>query len=198
MQKKSHIETSASEPVKIKRKYLIPYMLIFTLVPLFTFFFGKFVDQFLSLAIFPQFPFNLIFGPIIFFFGLYIGIKSTQVVLKVGRGLPWGDFNGEAQSICLVTQGPYAYTRNPMTIGYALLPCGMGLMFQSLSMTVLVPFLTLSATILWVKIKEEPELEKRFGLQYQEYKKKTPLLIPKPNSLYSKLKKHQLKQAKTT
>lgn len=189
MQEKSYKKSSTSKPVRIKRKYLIPYILIFVLVPLFTFFFGKSLDQILSLTEFPQFPFNLIFGSTIFFFGLYTGIKSTRVVLKVGRGLPWGDFNEEAQSVCLVTEGPYAYTRNPMTIGYALLPCGMGLMFQSLSMTVIVPALTLSTTIFWVKIKEEPELKKRFGIEYQEYKKNTPFLIPKPSIIYSKLKK---------
>lgn len=189
MQEKSHTKASESKPVRIKPKYLIPYISIFILVPLFTFFFGKFFDQVLSLSSFPQFPLNLIFGFIIFIFGLYIGIKSSRVVLKVGRGLPWGDFNGEAQSVCLVTQGPYSYIRNPMTIGYALLPCGMGLIFQSLSMTILVPLLTLSSTILWVKIREEPELEKRFGIEYTEYKKKTPFLIPKPSRLYSKLKK---------
>jgi protein-S-isoprenylcysteine O-methyltransferase Ste14 len=188
MQEKTQIKTSDSKPVKVKCKYLIPYIMIFIMVPFFTFYFGNFFDQVLSLAPFPQFPFNLIFGPLIFTLGLYIGIKSSRAILKVGRGLPWGDFNGETQSVRLVTQGPYAYTRNPTTIGYALLPCGMGLMFQSLSMAIIVPALTLSSTVLWVKIKEEPELEKRFGIEYQNYKKKTAFLIPKPCSLYSYLK----------
>jgi len=39
-------------------------------------------------------------------------------------------------------------------------------------MTVIVPALIHSATIFWVKIKEEPEVEKRFGIEYQEYKRK--------------------------
>ena len=196
MPEESQIRVSTEKKLRMKRKYLVSYLLIFALVPLFTYFFGKYVDQALSLSLFPQFPFNLIFGFSIFLFGLWIGIKSTRVVFRVGRGLPWGDLNGEAQSSRLVTQGPFAYTRNPMTIGYSALPCGMGLMFQSLSMSLIVPALTLIATILWVKIIEEPKLEKRFGNEYQEYKKRTPFLIPKPKQIFSRLKRKPVREVK--
>ena len=189
MNEESNRRKQIEKRVRMKRRHLLPYMLIFALVPIFTFLVGKYLDRIFLLGSFPQFPFNLIIGLSVFLLGLYIGIKSTRVVLKIGRGLPWGDFNGEAQSTYLVTQGLYAYTRNPMTIGYAALPCGMGLMFQSLSMATIVPALTLVATILWVKIKEEPALEKRFGEEYQEYKKRTPFLFPKPQQICSSLKR---------
>ena len=188
MYKEANRTSQTEKRVPMKRKHLVPYVLIFVLVPIFTFFVGKYLDQIWALGAFPQFPFNLITGSTVFSLGLYIGIKSTRVVSKIGRGLPWGDFNGEAQSTRLVTQGPYAYTRNPMTIGYAALPCGMGLMFQSLSMAIIVPVLALVATVLWIKIKEEPALVKRFGDEYQEYKRKTPFLIPKPKQILFRLK----------
>jgi protein-S-isoprenylcysteine O-methyltransferase Ste14 len=64
-----------------------------------------------------------------------------------------------------------------MVLGYSLLPCGMGLMFRSLGMAFIVPAVVLVINIILVKAVEEPNLEKRFGETYREYKAKTPFLI---------------------
>jgi len=165
---------------RVSRKALLPYLLIFVAAPTLTFIIGKAVDQSLNLPRFPSFPYNLISGFIVFFTGLAIGIKSTRLLYFLGRGLPWGDVRQQAQATKLVTSGLYAYTRNPMTLGYSLLPCGMGLMFQSPAMTLFIPALVLTISIVWLKTREERRLEQRFGEEYVLYRKRTPFLIPHP------------------
>jgi protein-S-isoprenylcysteine O-methyltransferase Ste14 len=153
-------------------------MSIFIIIPVITYFFGRYVDNILKLPEFPPFPWNLIFGFLIFFFGLSLGIKSTRLLYKLGGGLPWGEAKQDASTKLLVTSGFYSYIRNPMVLGYSLLPFGMGIMFQSIGMSFPISTIVLLFNVVIVKIFEEPNLEKRFGKDYLEYKKKTPFIIP--------------------
>ena len=172
---------------KISWKYLCPYLLIFTVVPVFTLIIGKWFDEILILPPFPPFPMNLIFGFTVFFGGLAIGIKSTRLLYMIGGGLPWGELDSKSQSANLVTTGIYAYTRNPMTLGYSSLPIGMGIMFKSIGMAILIPAIVILIMVIWLKLREEPNMEKRFGEIYLAYKKRTPFLLPHPNLIISYL-----------
>jgi len=74
----------------------------------------------------------------------------------------------------LITVGPYAYSRNPMVAGIIMLLLGLGVLFGSTSLIfVLAPFFFL-LNVLELRVIEEPELEKRFGNEYLEYKKRVP------------------------
>lgn len=79
----------------------------------------------------------------------------------------------------LITTGPYAYVRNPMLAGVFLMLFGVGVLLQSISLTFIFTPIFILFSILEFKLIEEPELEKRLGREYIEYKKTTPLLIPK-------------------
>jgi len=163
---------------RIDRVMAVVYALIFVTVPVVTFFVGQWLDRLLLFPAFPPFPFNLIVGLVVLLFGLAVGIKSTRLLYLIGRGLPWGEAKARARSTRLVTTGLYASCRNPMTLGYSLLPCGMGIMFRSLSMTLIIPSVVFSVMIVWLKVWEEPRLERRFGEAYREYQRRTPFLIP--------------------
>jgi protein-S-isoprenylcysteine O-methyltransferase Ste14 len=167
----------------ISRKQLISYLLIFVFAPIITYVIGKALDHTFGFNKTPEYPWNLITGFTVFFSGLVIGITSTRQLYNQGLGLPWGEVKNEVSSKKLVTSGLYAYTRNPMIIGYSSLPCGMGLMFQSPSMTFIIPAIVVLINIGIVKLREEPNLEKRFGDAYIVYKKNTPFLFPKMSSI---------------
>ncbi len=78
----------------------------------------------------------------------------------------------------LITTGPYAYSRNPMLTGVFLVLFGLGFLLQSVSLIfIFTPFFVL-INLLELKAIEEPELEKRLGTEYSEYKKVTPMFIP--------------------
>lgn len=77
--------------------------------------------------------------------------------------------------------GPYRYVRNPMILGFFLYVLGWAFLFNKigsfLAAAVIIAFLLVE-----VKIIEEPELERRFGNAYREYKKQIPFIIPKLRS----------------
>ena len=153
-------------------------MMIFVVVPIVTYFTGRWVDRYLSLPAFPPFPVNLLLGFTVFYVGLKMGIRSTKVLYRRGLGLPWGEARKDVETSRLVVTGPYAYTRNPMILGYSLLPCGMGLMFRSIGMSTTIPLVVVIVNVAIAKLREEPHLEERFGEEYIDYKRSTPFLIP--------------------
>lgn len=163
----------------IRLRYIGPYLLIFLFVPIITVLAGKWIDSLLLLPSFPPFPYNIIIGVSFMLSGAAVGIKATRHLRRVGKGLPWGAFDKQAQSTILVTTGIYSHIRNPITLGYTLLPFGMGLLFRSLGMTIFIPLIILIIMIIRIKKYEEPQLEARFGKKYLEYKRKTPFLVPR-------------------
>jgi len=163
----------------INRRHLSIYVLIFVVIPVITYLVGRFVDRALDLPAFPPFPWNLLLGSIVFVLGLTTGIKSTRLLYRLGEGLPWGEAHEGSRTRKLVTGELYAYTRNPMVLGYSLLPCGMGIIFRSIGMATSITIIVLAVNVAIVKFKEEPHLEERFGEAYQDYRRRTPFLIPR-------------------
>ncbi|MGD2142176.1 MAG: isoprenylcysteine carboxylmethyltransferase family protein [Candidatus Bathyarchaeota archaeon] len=170
----------------LEKKQLLSYVSIFIIAPLLTFGIGSWLDRVFSLPRWPFFPLNLL-GLAVILCGAVIGARSTRRLYYKGFGLPWGEASKRVRTTRLVTTGPYAHIRNPMTLGYSLLPCGMGLIFQSLGMAFFVPVLVLLINIVIIKLFEEPHLERRFGEEYRKYKEKTPFLIPKVGKLIRSL-----------
>jgi protein-S-isoprenylcysteine O-methyltransferase Ste14 len=78
----------------------------------------------------------------------------------------------------LITSGLYAYVRNPMLLGLFIFMLGLGVMFGSLSLIFIFTPLFILINILYLKAIEEKELEKKFGKEYLEYKKRVPMFIP--------------------
>jgi protein-S-isoprenylcysteine O-methyltransferase Ste14 len=184
------LHASKTSP-KIHLRYFIPYLLIFFLVPFGTYLLGSWIDSILHLPPFPPFPFNIVSGITVMLGGATVGIKATRQLREVGKGLPWGEAVVGSRSTTLVTTGIFTYTRNPMTFGYTLLPLGMGLLFRSLGMTLFIPAIVLAVQLIIIKKREEPNLTRRFGEQYLEYKRKTPFLIPSIQMFFAQRRKKQ-------
>jgi protein-S-isoprenylcysteine O-methyltransferase Ste14 len=81
----------------------------------------------------------------------------------------------------LVDSGPYRYARNPMLSGIFLLMFGIGFWMGSFSLVLVFTPLFILINTLELKIIEEPELERRLGSEYINYKKNTPMFIPRLN-----------------
>ena len=79
----------------------------------------------------------------------------------------------------LLTEGPYRYCRNPMTLGTILAYLGIAVAVGTTAGTVLVlgPAALLVA---YLKHLEERELAERFGKAYQAYRQDVPFMIPRP------------------
>jgi len=105
--------------------------------------------------------------------GVGVTLWSVYTQLTLGKGTPFP----LAPTQKLVTTGPYAFCRNPITLGVTVYYTGVALMIGSSSALALT-LLFLLFSIVYIKLIEEKELEMRFGKEYKEYKRKTPFLIP--------------------
>jgi len=81
------------------------------------------------------------------------------------------------QEVLTVT-GPYAYTRNPLYLGSAILALGVGIATRSwVSLSILGAYFALFYSI--VMRREENELRMRHGAPFEEYVRAVPLFIPR-------------------
>jgi protein-S-isoprenylcysteine O-methyltransferase Ste14 len=65
-----------------------------------------------------------------------------------------------------------------MTLGTTAFYLGIAIWTGSLSALILALIYPV-AILIYIKLIEEKELEQRFGLEYLEYKRRTPFLIPR-------------------
>jgi protein-S-isoprenylcysteine O-methyltransferase Ste14 len=101
------------------------------------------------------------------FWGVSIAGSETRTTGKVG-----GTY--------LITNGPFAYVRNPLYVGNMLMYIGIGVMSMAL-----FPWL-LSIAAVWFYIQyylivtqEEEYLAGRFGSEYEEYKRNVGRFLPR-------------------
>lgn len=117
---------------------------------------------------------NIILSVPILAIGLFLALWSILHFIKV-KGTPV-PFNPPPK---LVTTGPYAYVRNPMLTGVFIQFFGLGFLFRSISLVFIFTPLFVLLSVLELRAVEEPELEKRLGKEYLEYKKRVPMFIPR-------------------
>jgi len=71
----------------------------------------------------------------------------------------------------VMSHGPYAYSRNPIYVGFCFLAAGIGLSQNSLWMT--LSFLPSAFVVFHTAIvREEKYLEKKFGEEYRRYRER--------------------------
>jgi len=79
----------------------------------------------------------------------------------------------------LVDSGPYAYCRNPMLTGLFAILIGLGVLLGSLLLVFVFAPLYVALHVIELKQIEEPELERRLGPAYLEYKARVPMFVPR-------------------
>jgi protein-S-isoprenylcysteine O-methyltransferase Ste14 len=113
------------------------------------------------------------------FWGMYIGSALSLVgALLVIQGWKmihkqyWSKEEGKGT---LVTDGIYAYIRHPQYTGFILITLGLLIHWATIPLLIMWPILLL----LYFRLakREEKDMEKEFGNQYVEYKKKTAMFM---------------------
>ncbi len=106
--------------------------------------------------------------------GFSVGFWSVQHQLERGRGTPLPVMPTQV----LLTDGPFRYCRNPMTLGAISAYLGIALMARTAAGASFA--LSLAAVLLaYLKLVEERELAERFGDTYLAYRRSTPFIIPR-------------------
>lgn len=107
--------------------------------------------------------------------GLFLTIWSVQTFyIKGGEGTPapWKPISN------LIISGPYRYVRNPMILGVVFLLLCEATLFDSIPLL----YWTLSfffINIIYFKYFEERDLINRFGADYEDYRNKVFMFLPK-------------------
>jgi Putative protein-S-isoprenylcysteine methyltransferase len=131
------------------------------------------VDQILQLPKIFGYPWTLIIGSPVIIAGFILMVFSILHFLKI-RGTPV-PFSPPPK---LVTDGPYRHARNPMLTGIFIQLFGLGILYNSLALILIFTPLFILINYWELKRVEEPELEKRLGQEYVDYKKRVPMFFP--------------------
>jgi len=142
----------------------------------------------------PDHPDLPIKPPFIFAWAMLIGLLVDWIKPMPARPDRWGGlgviFCGIAVGLCawawltlkrhrtdvrpwkpttaIVSDGPYALTRNPIYLGFALFQVGIGLWSDKLAVLLMtVP--AIAATNAWIIAREESYLFRKFGAAYERY-----------------------------
>jgi protein-S-isoprenylcysteine O-methyltransferase Ste14 len=104
-------------------------------------------------------------GIVLMNIGGILCLICISVFIIRGKGTP-SVFDPPTEFVAI---GPYKYVRNPMYIGGFISLVGFGLFHHSISILILSAVL-MFLFHLFVVFVEEPQLKKRFGESYVEYK----------------------------
>ena len=166
---------NAATGAKRIRLLLAPlFALIFFGIVLLLIFASFYLDGSLGLPEFISKPFNIALSIPFLVGGILLWLWCAVKFFKT-KGTPV-PVNPPPK---LITDGPYAWSRNPMMTGLFMVIAGIGILFGSITLTFIMTPLFVFMSIIEFKYIEEPELEKRFGIEYREYKERTPIIFPK-------------------
>lgn len=147
---------------------IAPYILIAIVLRL---------DSFLHLPVLFFGIVNIICGCFFMVTGAIYAFWSVISQVNRARGTPLPMMPTQK----LLVSGPFKQCRNPMTFGTIFLYLGIGIIIGSLS-SIAIVILFAALLLTYIKLVEERELEARFGQEYLDYKKTTPLIIPRISS----------------
>ncbi len=113
-------------------------------------------------------------GGLLFGIGAVLFGATVFLFAKVGKGTlaPW------APPEKFVVVGPYKHVRNPMLCGVNLMLMGIALFLKNENIILWQVLFLVINTIYFIK-SEEPDLVKRFGADYELYKKNVGRWIPR-------------------
>lgn len=125
----------------------------------------------------PLSPWNIILpviGCVVISIGLVLLFWTNQLFITIGKGTlaPWNPPQK------LVVRGVYRHVRNPMIVGVFCILLGEAVFFGSLPLLCWFGFFLL-VNMIYIPLKEEPGLAKRFGDDYLLYKRNVPRWIPR-------------------
>lgn len=132
------------------------------------------VEKCLNITRFHLFLVNNSIGALCILIGLFFAVWSVAVQVFQVRGTPLPMMPTNK----LLISGPFKYCRNPMSFGILLHYTGIAVWVGSFSMIAIVIICAL-LLILYIKHVEEHELERRFGQEYQDYKRTTSFMFPR-------------------
>lgn len=105
-----------------------------------------------------------VIGPVLVLFAVVVFVSAVRQMLAAGTQVPTN-----RPSACVVTAGPYRFTRNPIYLSFTVAHLGIAAWVNSLWLVAVLP-VTLVVMSRGVIAREERYLAKKFGQAYLGYK----------------------------
>jgi protein-S-isoprenylcysteine O-methyltransferase Ste14 len=123
---------------------------------------------------FPPGVVRLVLGSMLMVGGLSLLFAASRLFATIGRGTlaPW------EPPTTLVVAGVYKYVRNPMITGVLIVLLGEAVLLGSIAVLLWCACFFLGNCV-YFRVSEEPDLVKRFGREYIEYRKNVPAWLPR-------------------
>jgi len=173
----------SKKPLSPENRFLakvLPILVFFVFFPAVLFVIPKLViDRWLELPTLFSYSIRIIPAAVLMALGTYFLAAATKAQREIGKGTPMPLKATQK----LVVEQPYSYCRNPLYFGLISFFLGISMMIGSASSLIMVLIFS-TIILLYIKLIEEKELEKRYGIDYLAYKKATPLLIPRLSFLW--------------
>lgn len=117
---------------------------------------------------------GLVAGALALLLGISLMTLTIRLFARVGEGTlaPWDPTRK------LVVEGVYRHVRNPMISGVCSNLLGEALLFASRDLLAWAAFF-FALNALFIPLLEEPDLRRRFGADYDEYRRHVPRWIPR-------------------
>ncbi len=147
---------------------------------------GAVLGFYLDRSQFPHIHSNIIFHGLSTAFGILMLALVMRISKNTGRALAKYGRQGNLKRMetnVLVSQGVYKYMRHPMHIGLLLFPMSIAFLIGSPSFILLIAPAEIVIMIIMIKYIEEPEVIRKFGKQYLDYKKHVPWFCFRPECL---------------
>ena len=130
--------------------------------------------QFLFGIQYPEILIPVAAGSFFLISGILGSLKTVSLFMTAGEGTPapW------APPKHFVVRGPYAFVRNPMILSVIFVLLGEACFFGSIPTAIWCLLFWVINTVYFIYF-EEPGLAKRFGGEYEEYKKHVRRWIPR-------------------
>jgi protein-S-isoprenylcysteine O-methyltransferase Ste14 len=109
--------------------------------------------------------------------GLLVSLAGATMVIMGWKQIHKNYWSKEEGKGKLVTEGIYAYIRHPQYTGFFLITLGMMMEWATLPLIGLYALLL----VLYYRLakREEADMVKEFGSEYEEYRHRTKMFIPK-------------------
>lgn len=132
------------------------------------------LDRLLGLPPINASPTVLLITALVGLAGLGLALWTITMQWAIGKGTPAPMMPTQQ----LITSGPFALVRNPMSLGTILAYLALAIFAGSISaifLIIVIGFILLS----YMKRYEEEQLLHRFGEPYRSYRDRVPFLIPR-------------------
>lgn len=134
---------------------------------------GRRLDRRFGLKLPAYGPLGRGLGAVLSAAGFGLGMWAISAQLGRGRGTPLPFVPTQT----LLTDGPFRYSRNPMTLGAVLAYLGVAIAARTVAGIGLVAAFA-GVLVAYLKLFEEAELAERFGDPYLAYRRTTPFIVP--------------------